>query len=606
MIIFMRNADSPYLTDLFAISLRWLALFGFAISIAAGSGLNLSHGGATFLKISILALPALWNGFLSALAIFNRRLKLHRQINVALDIVFAMLLFIGAGGYTGEVAWAALLPMFSGAIYYEVRGVVAAAAIISLLQGGYTLLFSDGVAQLQVIGLMAAFNMSAAIIIALLNAPLIGELRHSYKKTVAQRKESEQRVKRQERDRMKALFQMIETFSSTLNYQTVLQTVLNTALEALEERGSKEHMVGAVLLFDERNELMIRAARGFLPTDSNMQLPADEGVLKELLSGSEPLVLYNPAQDPELSKLMTIQECQAALCLPLIRGMTAYGFMLFAHKNAGFFSAERVETLQMLCNQALIALQNASLYQDLDREKERLQQTQEDEKKKLARSLHDGPTQSLAAIAMRISVARRLLETSPEEAADEMMRAEELARRTTQEIRHMLFMLRPLVLESEGLIAALQALAEKMFDLYQQKLIIEADPDVAALLDNNRQATIFYLAEESINNARKHAQASQIWVRLKFAQDDPDIAQLEIIDNGIGFNVQSVLNSYDRRGSLGMINLRERTDMINGLLNIESIPGKGTRICMLIPLNKDAEERLHNRRIVPEKRQANA
>jgi signal transduction histidine kinase len=71
---------------------------------------------------------------------------------------------------------------------------------------------------------------------------------------------------------------------------------------------------------------------------------------------------------------------------------------------------------------------------------------------------------------------------------------------------------------------------------------------------------------------------------------------LEIVDNGLGFDVKSVLGSYDRRGSLGMVNLRERTDLVNGRLQIDSVPGKGTRVRILIPLDEEAADRLHRGR----------
>jgi signal transduction histidine kinase len=78
---------------------------------------------------------------------------------------------------------------------------------------------------------------------------------------------------------------------------------------------------------------------------------------------------------------------------------------------------------------------------------------QEEARKKIARDLHDGPTQSIAAIAMRVNFARRLMERDFKAASEELYKIEELARRTTKEIRHMLFTLRPLVLESQGLVA---------------------------------------------------------------------------------------------------------------------------------------------------------
>jgi signal transduction histidine kinase len=116
------------------------------------------------------------------------------------------------------------------------------------------------------------------------------------------------------------------------------------------------------------------------------------------------------------------------------------------------------------------------------------------------------------------------------------------------------------------------------------------EPQIVPDLEMNKQTIIFYIAEEAVNNARKHAQAEHIWVRLKLVQQD--IALLEIQDNGVGFNVGAVDASYDRRGSLGMVNMRERTELVNGLLRIDSAEGKGTRIQVLIPITDDAAERL--------------
>lgn len=599
----MRNSDSPYLADLFAISLRWLALFGLTISLGSSGGLSLGASGSLIpLPLIILSLSAIWNGFVSALAIFNRRLPYHRLINLGLDIVLSLILFVTAGGLASGIFWIALLPLFSGAIYYEALGSMGVAVLISLFQTGYTYWITGDHFKVAPVGIMTGFNLVMGIAVAIFSAPLIRRLRLSYQSTVNQRREGERRAQRQERDRMQALFSMIETFSATLNYQTVLETVLDTAIAALGERSSvADNMIGAVLLFGDQHTLQIRAAKGFIARDNAIQLPAEQGALSNTLKHGGSHLVQMPAEDPELCQLATLQECKSALCLPLIRGMNAYGVMLYAHSDAGFFREDRVETLQMLGNQAVIALQNARLYQDLAREKERIVLTQEEAQKKLARDLHDGPTQSVSAIAMRINIARKLLEKSAKEAGvkeatAELVRIEDLARRTTQEIRHMLFTLRPLVLETEGLEAALKTMADKMDDLYQQKITVEADPIIVQQLDATRQTVVFYLAEEAVNNARKHAEATEIWVRIKAIPNDKCMAVLEIEDNGVGFDVESIMNSYDRRGSLGMINLHERTDLINGLLKIDSVAGKGTRIRVFIPLTEEAADRLHRHR----------
>ena len=111
---------------------------------------------------------------------------------------------------------------------------------------------------------------------------------------------------------------------------------------------------------------------------------------------------------------------------------------------------EHVELLTLFCNQATIALQNASLYQSLREERDKIVGKEEEARRKLARELHDGPTQDVAAIAMRLNFARLLVERNPERARAELERLEDLAHRTVREIRSMLFALRPVISGDRG------------------------------------------------------------------------------------------------------------------------------------------------------------
>ena len=129
-------------------------------------------------------------------------------------------------------------------------------------------------------------------------------------------------------------------------------------------------------------------------------------------------------------------------------------------------------------------------------------------------------------------------------------------------------------------------MAEKMRHNDQQNIVLEPDSASLARLDTNKQGVAFYLVEEAVNNARKHAKADTITVRLRSIPQDNDILLLEIADNGVGFDVNQVQTNYEKRGSLGMVNRRERTDLINGLLHVDSAPGKGTRIRIFIPLSE--------------------
>jgi signal transduction histidine kinase len=268
--------------------------------------------------------------------------------------------------------------------------------------------------------------------------------------------------------------------------------------------------------------------------------------------------------------------------------------MLFAHPDPTYFTPLRRDLLDIIARQAVIAVQNARLYQDLVEEKERMVEVHEEARKKLARDLHDGPTQSVTAMAMRLSMARRMMESDPVGAGDELTKIEDLAQQTGKEIRHMLFTLRPLILESQGLNAALKFMADKMQETFNQTVTVSVDEAITQGMEMGKQGIIFYIIEEAMSNARKHASATNIWVRLRGFQ--PGVALLEVEDDGVGFDVAVVDKAYDKRSSLGLVNLRERTDLIQGVLDIQSTAGKGTKVSVYIPLTNEAADRLQHAR----------
>lgn len=399
-----------------------------------------------------------------------------------------------------------------------------------------------------------------------------------------------ERILLRQLQQFRTLLRMAGSLSSTLNYERVLEMSLDLAYGVLEEPGlPASSAVGALMLFSE-DQLYIATARGLTHADIRSEFPGEQGVIEEAFSHGEPRLVSNPSSDPELSRLVGLHPCKVAVCIPLIVGIEAYGLLLFAHPKKEFFAEGRLEVLQAVANQAIIALQNAQLYRDLEQEKERIVEIQEEARKKLARDLHDGPTQSVGAIAMRVNFARRLLTRDSDAAAEELFKIEELARRTTKEIRQMLFTLRPLILESEGLVPALQQLAEKVLENHGQNVIVEAQPNVVEGLEMGKQGVVFYIVDEAITNARKHAEADHIYVRLA---RKGDLLHLEIEDDGVGFDLAAVEDNYDQRGSLGMVNLRERAELVNGKLHIDTARGRGTRIHVAIPLTMEAAEKLH-------------
>jgi len=396
-------------------------------------------------------------------------------------------------------------------------------------------------------------------------------------------------------ERFRKMFQLITDLTVTLNYSRVLEKSLDAAFLALRLSDlPTDRLISAGLLFSEEEmaipDLVVAYGRGLPRPDMTQRVPGISGLLEKVIESGDPHMTQDLAADPELKQFIAFRACTTGFCIPLRAGLDTFGVILFGHPEKNYFTLDAQEIINTVGHQAQIAMQNAHLFQELKTERDQIIKVQKEAQRRLAAALHDGPTQTVAAIPMQISRARHLLSRDVNAAAELLYQTEELARRTSQQIRHMLFTLRPLVLDSEGLIAALQSMAEKTKETFGQNVLVETDVKLVEQLDMNTQTVIFTIAEEAVNNARKHAKADHIWVKIQRLQDD--LAFLEIEDDGKGFLVDDVMGNYDDRGSLGMLNMRERAELVQGVFHIKSIPGEGTQIQVVLPLTPDAADRL--------------
>jgi signal transduction histidine kinase len=388
-------------------------------------------------------------------------------------------------------------------------------------------------------------------------------------------------------NRARSLQAMASTLRATLSFERVVEAALDVCSLALEEMRIPAHsLAGAVFLY-ESDRLVPVTTRRFIPHDLDQRLEGKKGVIGAALKQAEPTVTYQPEQDPELQKLLTLQDCKTVVCVPLRAGFQIFGAMILGIQTRVSFKQEHLDLFNSVGDHAVIALQNAKLYQELKAEKQRIIEADDDARKELARDLHDGPTQSVAAIAMRVNFIRSLVTRDPEQAMEELDKVEKLARNTSQEIRGMLFTLRPLVLETEGLEAAVETVIERLRHAHNLPVHFRGG-ETGDLLDENAQSIVFSIVEEALSNARKYAEASHVDVRF-WREEDLFVAQVR--DDGVGFDVQSINTNYSSRGSLGMVNMRERAERIDGSLRIDSKPGQGTSVTLVVPLEKHGDNR---------------
>lgn len=395
---------------------------------------------------------------------------------------------------------------------------------------------------------------------------------------------------------MALLNDVARTLSSTLQ----LDEVLTRIMEQVETLLNVE--AGSLLLTDQTTgELVFQIALGDKADEIKpFRIPKGEGIAGEVALTGTPLMIANVDQDKRHFKKLdqtTNFLTRNILCVPLVLYDQIIGVLEVINKREGNFTQTDLELLSSIASYAAIAIQNARLHENVLAERDKVVEAEEEARKKLARDLHDGPTQLVAGIKMSLDFSRKALEKDPSLLPKELNYMLELADRATYQMRTMLFELRPLVLETQGLGAALQVFIDR-----RQKDITGETPRLTLKVETDNpsgdisrqdgkvEAAIFAIVQETVNNAIKHAQAQNIVVQLT----ETNTAIYTVIrDDGKGFDVNEVLNNYEQRGSLGMINLKERTQLIGGELNIRSAPGQGTRITIQVP--KEQSERMKKR-----------
>ena len=340
----------------------------------------------------------------------------------------------------------------------------------------------------------------------------------------------------------------------------------------------------SIFILDEaKNELLLD-----IPGElKQYRMPADRGIAGWVVTHGVGQIVNDVEQDSRWYDAIGREAefvTRSILCVPMRTKDRIIGVMQILNTlDARPFTDQDMQLLTTLAAQAAIAIENARLYQSLKHEHERLLSKEADVRHAIARDLHDGPTQSIAAISMNIEFIRKLYKAMPERVPDELDTLAELVNKTTHDIRTLLFELRPLGLETQGLLVTLRQYVERWRDPSgnDSRLRIEAPPNMPRL-PNEKEAAAFIIIQEAVNNARKHARSDVITIYL-YTEEDTFVASVR--DRGRGFNLAAVESSYNTRGSLGLLNMKERARLIGADLRIRSDTGQGTTVELRMPLS---------------------
>jgi signal transduction histidine kinase len=201
-----------------------------------------------------------------------------------------------------------------------------------------------------------------------------------------------------------------------------------------------------------------------------------------------------------------------------------------------------------------------------------------EERQRLARELHDSVTQSLHSSTLIAEAGQRLASAGDlERTKHYLTRLGEITQQALREMRLLVYELRPLALRQVGLVGALQQRLDAVERRagVQARLVAEDKPELAAAVEEE----LYRIAQEALNNALKHAQPTSVIVTVRTERESPDQrVVLEIVDDGKGFD----LNAVGGKGGIGLDSMRERAEKVGGTLSIQSMPGEGVRVQVIV------------------------
>jgi two-component system sensor histidine kinase DegS len=209
---------------------------------------------------------------------------------------------------------------------------------------------------------------------------------------------------------------------------------------------------------------------------------------------------------------------------------------------------------------------------------------QEEERQRVARDIHDGPAQLLSNVVLKAEICERLIDVDLNKTRDELRNLKKIVRDSLQDVRKIIYNLRPMSLDDLGLVPTLQRFLltfqeESGVSLSFQTRGTEVD------LKPVISITAFRIVQEAVNNIRKHANARNAVILIEFMNTE---LRIFISDDGVGFNTEKLKQkSEDISSGFGLCSMKERVDLLNGEININSEPGKGTRLNITLPLMQD-------------------
>ncbi|WP_376791758.1 GAF domain-containing protein [Thermoflexus sp.] len=405
-----------------------------------------------------------------------------------------------------------------------------------------------------------------------------------FARDISERKAREEELRRRNRE-LTALNAVAAAVSEPLPSARLLERILQQVLSALELR------IGWIFLLDESGLPRLVAYHGLSSGEG-------EGIqgwftfpdcrCGQVLVDGQPVIVDASESRCAVRRMRTALQhplsCHVAVPIPM-RGRIR-GVLAVAAEDPRIFDQAEMTLLMTVGQQIGVALENARLWEELQQKERirgelltRLMRTQEEERLRVARELHDGIGQSLSALVFGLNTISVALHQAPEEVPRLLNRLKVSVSDTIKELQDMIYDLRPTLLDDLGLIQALRWYARERLESRGIRVIYEI-PDSIPRLPSEIETALFRIGQEAITNICKHAEATEVGIRLWV---EKGWAVMEITDNGVGFCWSELRAGEGPRRGWGLLGMQERAILLGGELRIDTAPGQGTRLYVRLP-----------------------
>jgi signal transduction histidine kinase len=357
--------------------------------------------------------------------------------------------------------------------------------------------------------------------------------------------------------------------------------------------------IGEILLIDENTQELSRFVHRGLSKEfvENVRLSLGEGITGSVAESGKAVLLEDISSDPRVAhrELVTAEGLKAYICVPLRARDKVLGVLNVASRIPRKFTTSDIHLLYAIGDQLGIAVEHARLYERLRKARERLRKlarqnlvAEEDERRRIARELHDDTSQTLSGIALQLQALIEMSAMSgkqePEFVAG-LKKVQSLTVQVHNEVSRLISNLHPALLDTLGLVPAVRQYAASRLqavnidvNVATRGTVLRFPPDV--------EAALFRFVQGAVGNIIQHSKARNATVVLEFK---PDEFLLTISDDGQGFNVAEITDVEESGRGRGLFSMRERIGFLGGTSGIESEIGKGATVWARIPVGQEIE-----------------